>query len=115
MNRQELIDLVEESYRQLATNAHYYRRKAMEYVSKEHEINFERNRLLNSGVITGKNAEMREAEMQTALVDLYDELLGIEANRDLAYLQKEQSEIEVARVRAILRVLELSEEVLDEK
>ena len=115
MNRQDLINEVKTVYSAASRTAYEYRETAVKCATLESVIKTERARLFNSGVITGKNAETREAEIQTLLVDEYEELMKAEFTRDQAYALKELAEINLARVRTILRVYELSDEVFGDE
>lgn len=113
MDRKELLQEVMSCYKEQVEATEQFRIRALKYAKKQNAIDIERNHLLNSGVITGRNAETREAEIRTALVKEYDELLELEVSRDLAFIRKELADINVARARTILRVYELSQEVFD--
>lgn len=110
MNEQ-LMDKINEAYDSLELTTTEYREKALRFTNLENQIKNKRAGLLLGGQITGKNAEIREAETLTILNDDYEKLFEAEIDRDVAYFRRELAQIRVERYRLTVRVLELSEDV----
>jgi len=109
MDKTELMSLINGAYAKLEARKNEFYLASLNHAEASNKIDVERARLLNSGVITGRNAETREAEMRTALVEEYDELMELEAKRDATRFHMDIAQLEVERARAILRIHELSE------
>lgn len=89
----------------LMTQAHTAARQEIDAKSE-----LERRRLaaIADGTIDGKNAELREASARQVLADLYETCEQAERVASDAKLALDLARLEVERVRALLRLAELT-------
>jgi len=69
------------------------------------ELKKKEGELLLSGEINGKNAETRDAQMQSFLLDDYMQLRVLEEMERRANLQKQIAELDLSRIKSIIRVV----------
>jgi predicted Zn-dependent protease len=107
MNIQELEKQIDEGYKVLIVTTDRYRQVAEKVRSREAEL----ERLILDAYaqdkIAGKNATERKASEQAVFGADVLEIDDLKAQEAEAYRKKELAEIDVSRLRAILRIQEL--------
>jgi predicted Zn-dependent protease len=107
MNIQELEKQIDEGYKVLIVTTDRYRQVAEKVRSREAEL----ERLILDAYaqdkIAGKNATERKASEQAIFAPDMKAIDDLKAQEAEAYRKKELAEIDVSRLRAILRIQEL--------
>jgi hypothetical protein len=107
MELKELSNSIEKAYDELIMATHKYRDLALLVNKKQNEIDVEKAKLLESGVINGKNAEIREAQVRLELYEQFEQIELIRVHEDGARMNMEFARLEVEKLRALLRVEEV--------
>lgn len=105
---QQLHGMIVEAYAEQKEAVKEFRSAARKVARKEHEIEIKKAELYEQGVINGRNAETREAQVQQLLNVDFEEFDVLKELESMAYERKEQAEIEVELCRALLRIEELA-------
>lgn len=108
MDIRELHDKMIEAYDELKDACNEYRETACQTKELERLFDQKKSKLYDDGMINGRNAEARDAQVIMFLNEDYEALMVSKAAEDLAYKRKEQAEIDVAKYRSILRIEELA-------
>ena len=95
-------------YKEYKSAVKEYRHVARSVVVKERDIEQKKAHLYDDGLINGKNAEAREAQARFHLNVDFEQLDTLKYLEAQAYDRKEQAEIDIEYVRAMLRVEELA-------
>lgn len=108
LNLKELYKNIERVYEDYRESVLEYRQAGDKVARKEHEIDVEKARLYDEGLINGRNAEVRESQVMLHLNVEFEELdvlkeLEAEAKRKMEYVS-----YEVEMLRALLRVEEVA-------
>jgi len=108
MNLNKLQGEINNAYKTLAKNVGLFRNKSIEVAVKKKEIDRKRREIINSGVIDGKNAEARDSQVFSRMMEDYMEHDILETLAMRYRREMELALIEVDRLDRILRVIELS-------
>jgi len=105
--KEMLLSKAEERYQALYTAVANYQDKALEKSLKETELSAKRHHLLASGVIDGKNAEIREGQLHEYLEEDYAALHLLEEELQVCYSAKVLADILVNEVTTLVKILSL--------
>jgi len=110
MNLQTLEKLVDESYLELGLATKDYADAAIVLEQKKYTNEIRKAKLMQSGLIDGKNQSIRDAQLQEAMAKDLDELHQLDMAESRRKFKMQQVQIAVDRACALLRIAELTEE-----
>jgi hypothetical protein len=109
MNLQELQEKIDEAYNSLVSIFADWAVKAIMVAKKERETRVKEAKLLLGGTIDGKNAAIRQAQMDEAMKEDNEKMTELKDDEFMLKARKDVAEIRVAHARALLRIAELME------
>lgn len=104
---EELKLEISTGYGELYDATEMYRTIAGEVIAKKNEIDIKKVNLYDEGMINGKNAESRDAQVKFYLNEDFEQLLLLETKEANARLRVDLANIYVEKLRALLRVEEV--------
>lgn len=107
-NVQKFIDEINIAYSNLRKAEKDFAEISLQYEMAKTELEAKRLDGLATGLITGSNADKREAAARAILSSEYSKVKRFKEKSALAKMKLDDARIEVERVRAIVRVYEIA-------
>lgn len=108
---EKLYEKIEEAYTALELATKDYEDILINIAELQAEIEVKKSGLYNDGKIDGKNAQIREAQLNQYLEKEYEELHRLEQGKAHYFTSRRMAEIRVEKYRALLRIHELTQVV----
>lgn len=108
MELKELYEKIETTYASVKEATIAYRDIAGLVVAKRREIEMKKAELFEDGMINGKNAEKRDAQVKFYLNEDFETLAVLETTEASAKLDLDIKSLDLEMIRALLRIEEVA-------
>lgn len=105
---EQLYEMIAETYDSYKDAVLEYRNTGDKVARKQHEIDAAKAELYEQGLINGKNAEARDAQVMFLLNEEFEDFDVLKELEDISKRNMEKLGLEIEKLRALLRVEEVA-------